>query len=361
MTKEWSSPYNEFNSLKILLHKDNLEKIVQGEFPPPINADTDLTNLCNFDCFWCNAKSYRAKSPKTLPVEHLIRLADFYKDWGIKATCVAGGGEPMINPGFPQFIHRLYKNGVKSGVITNGSLMNEENAEAIAQCSSWCGISVDAAVPDTFFKIKHREAKTFKQVIRNIQRLVKIKQKTNSEVEITYKYLLHPLNVSEIYGAARLAKTIGCNTFHLRPVCVDNLYGQKHDKIDFKPYLQEIEKQIEQAKQLEDKNFHFYAVKHKFGQELERKVCFKKCWATPLLATFGADGNVHLCFDIRGKWILGRHYPDPYEVLKFWGSDKHKKMIASIKPEQCPRCTFGPYNEAIEQVIIKNKMFKDFI
>lgn len=363
--KEWKSPYNEFNSLKILYFKEHLKGIVEGKFLPPITADTDPTNLCNFNCIWCNAKGIRQDHPKSMPPEHLLKLADFYKEWGIKSTCVAGGGEPMMNPGFTPFLYRLRQNGIKSGVITNGSLLNEENTKAIVQCSSWCGISVDGGSKESFMKVKGtNDENMFGKVIKNIENLTRIKKEMNSSVEITYKYLIHPFNASDIYEAAKIAKSIGINTFHLRPVCWDNLYSQEHDNpIDFSGAFELIESEIEKAMELEDENFRFFAVRHKFGEKFERKINFKKCWATPFVATFGADGNVHLCFDVRGKkdWILCRHYPDPHEVLKVWGSDFHKKIIDSVDVSKCPRCTFGPHNEIIENVIIQDKMFLDFM
>jgi sulfatase maturation enzyme AslB (radical SAM superfamily) len=363
--KEWTSPFNEFNSMKILYFKEHLKAITEGKFLPPVLIDTDPTNSCNFNCLWCNAKGFRKENAATLPKEHLIKLADFYKDWGVKSTCVAGGGEPMLNPGFAAFLQRLGKNGVKSGIISNGSLLNEENARAIAENSSWCGISVDAGSKDVFMKVKNvKDEQMFDRVINNIRNLVNIKNQSGSKLEITYKYLLHPYNAQDIFRAAKLAKDLGMNTFHLRPVCWDNLYNQDHtEPINFSDYLETIEGQIEKARELEDESFRFYSVRHKFGEKFERKINFKKCLATPLVSTFGADGNVHLCFDVRGKkeWILCKHYPDPYEVLKVWGGPRHKKIIDSIELEKCPRCTFAPYNEAIEQAIIDDKMFLDFV
>jgi len=363
--KEWSSPYNEFNSIKILHFKEHLQSIVSGNFLPPITVDVDPANLCNFNCIWCNAKGFRSKHSSVMPRGHLLKLADFYKEWGVKSACVAGGGEPMLNPDFAPFLKRLYENGIKSGVISNGSLLNKENAEAVAKYSSWCGISMDAGSSEVFMKIKEIEdEEMFDKVINNIKGLVAVKKRLNSKVEITYKYLLHPYNVKDIYRAAKLAKSLAMNTFHLRPVCWDNLYGQKHDKpINFSDYVGTIESEIEKASALEDEHFRFYSVRHKFGENFERKINFKKCLATPLLATFGADGNVHLCFDVRGKeeWILCKHYPDPRKILKIWGSPRHKKIINSINVNKCPRCTFGPYNEIIEKAIIKDDMFLDFI
>lgn len=363
--KEWSSPYNEFNSMKILYFKEQLKAIVDGKFLPPILIDIDPSNVCNFDCIWCNAQGIRKQDRNILPTEHLLKLADFYKEWGVKSACVAGGGEPMINPGFAPFIRRLGKNGVKSGIISNGSLMNEDNAKAIVENSSWCGISMDAGSKEVFNKIKNvKDKNMFNTVVSNIERLVSIKHKLKSNLEVTYKYLVHPYNVKDIYKAVKLAKSLGVNTFHLRPVCWDNLYGQDNKQpISFSKQLDILENEINKASELEDENFKFFSVRHKFGEKLERQIKFKKCLATPLVATFGADGNVHLCFDLRGKkeWILCKHYPNPREILKVWGSPFHKKLIDSINPDKCPRCTFNSYNQAIEEAIIEDKMFLDFV
>jgi len=362
--KEWSSPYNEFNSMKALLWKNQWEQIVKGNFPPPLGIDTDPSNLCNFNCIWCNSAGFRAESPHTMPSGHLLKLADFYKQWGVKSTCVAGGGEPLLNPDFTDFIYRLKENGIESGIITNGSLMTTEQMEAIVKCSRWCGFSVDAGT-SRVYSIVHGlndSGKMFEKVLRNIQKMTRLKAKLGSDLEVTFKYLLHPLNVETILDATKIACDIGVNTFHLRPVCTDNLYGLNRRPVDFSGCLDVINKQVEQALEFETENFRFYGVRHKFKNDFSRKVSFKKCLATPLMSTFGADGNVHLCFDVRGKpeWILCSHYPDPTEVLKVWGSEKHKRMIESIDPSKCPRCTFGSYNEVIEQCIVKDRMYKNF-
>lgn len=362
--KEWSSPFNEFNSMKALLWNNQWQQIVKGNFPPPLGIDTDPSNLCNFNCIWCNSAGFRRQSPEKMPSGHLLKLADFYKEWGVKSTCIAGGGEPLLNPDFSAFLYRLKKNGIESGIITNGSLMTRKHMKAIVTCSRWCGFSVDAGTKEIYSKVHGLKdnGKTFEKVLRNIKALTKLKAKLSSDLEVTFKYLLHPLNAETILKAAKTARSIGVNTFHLRPVCTDNLYGLNREPIDFTDCLDIIDKQMEQALKLETETFKFYGVRHKFKNDFSRKVAFKKCLATPLMSTFGADGNVHLCFDLRGKpdWILCSHYPDPAEVLKVWGGERHKRMIAEIDPSKCPRCTFGSYNEIIEKVIVEDRMYKNF-
>lgn len=364
--KEWNNPYNPFNSFKVLVWREWLEGIVKGEFLPPVTVDTDPANACNYKCIWCNAFDYMHGDVKKqiLPEKHLIKLADFYKEWGTHSTCIAGGGEPLMNPGIPAFLERLYDNKIESGIITNGSLLNDEIIEVIARTSRWCGISMDAATPETYKKIKGiSDSKMFNKVIENIKKLTKKCEEYGNTCDVAYKYLLHPINSNEIYEAVKLAKSIGVKDFHMRPVGWDNLTVTKHKgKLDFESVIKNVEKQCAKSLLLEDKHFNFYGVRHKFQPNMTKKVDFSKCLATPLILTFGADGNCHLCFDIRGRkdLILCKHQPDPKEVLKHWGTQRHKDILDNIDVSKCPRCTFGPYNEIIEQVFMKDGMCRYF-
>lgn len=359
--KEWNSPYNPFNSMKVLLYKDELQAIADQKFMPPVVADTDPINKCNFNCIWCNAKDVMAGKKYAMSEKHLLELADFYKEWGIKSTCVAGGGEPLMNPAFNSFLERLHKNGIEIGVITNGSLMTDEHIETIARTARWCGISVDAGNAETYVSVKGiKDVFLFGKVLENIKKLRLKIDELGTNCDIGFKFLLHPLNASEIYDAVLLAKKYGAHDFHLRPVGWDNLTitEGKQNILYGQWLLERIDKQIEEAMKLESSNFHVYGVRHKFQPNLNRKINFKRCWTPPLLATFGSDGNCHLCFDMRGRkdLILCRHDPDPREILKVWGSQKHIDMIASINIKDCPRCTFGTYNEIIENVFLKDRM-----
>jgi len=281
-------------------------------------------------------------------------------------NCVAGGGEPLMNNNTPDFLVHLKTNGIESGLITNGSLIDSRTAEIIAENCRWVGISMDAGTELTYQKIKglseHR-AYLFEGVISNIEKVVNCVKDSNNKCDVCYKYLLHPLNAREIYKAAELAKSIGVKDFHLRPVGWDNIpKTQNQEAPDYQGLYEEIDDQIERAMQLEDENFHFYGIRHKFNPNFTRKINFSCCWAAPLILTFGADGNCHLCFDMRGRedLILCSHDPDPHEVLKHWNTPRHKEMLKNIDVNKCPRCTFGAYNEIVEKVFIQDSMCRYF-
>ena len=48
---------------------------------------------------------------------------------------------------------------------------------------------------------------------------------------------------------------------------------------------------------------------------------------------------------------LCKHDPDPSAILDVWGSEFHKDMIANVKIEDCPRCTFGAYNDEFSNLV----------
>ena len=358
--KEWTNQWNPFNSAKALLHREHFEACAKQDFLSPVTVSTDPSNRCNFNCIWCNAYEMMQKKCPDLSEDHLLRLADLYAEWGVKTTCVAGGGEPFMNPSTGKLLLRLKENGVGCAPVTNGSLITDELIEIIARTSRWVGISMDAGTNATYMKVKGiNDSKIFNRVIENIFKLTRRIKETNSECEVGYKYLLHPFNANEIYIAAKLAKSLGVHDFQLRPVGWDNVM-KTEGNIDFTSLLENISYQIEQAMDLEDGNFHVYGIRHKFRPDFQRKVNFKKCRASPIATlTFGADGNCYLCLDMRGRedMILCSHF----DILKYWNSDRHKKMLQNIDPLKCPRCTIGPYNEIVEQVFIKDRMCRDFL
>ncbi|KKL60489.1 hypothetical protein LCGC14_2204790 [marine sediment metagenome] len=362
--KEWSNQYNPFNSMKILFWSKHMEAFAKEEYPPPPSVDVDPSNMCNFKCMWCNAYDIICKKSNNLPTKHLIKISDMCADWGVKSMCVAGGGEPMMNVGFLLLLQRNHKNDIETGVITNGSLIKDKHIDTMVDTCRWVGISVDSGTKETFEKIKKVRKDMFDVVINNINKLTnKIKQ-VNSKCDVAYKYLLHPLNASEIYEAAKLAKSLGVNDFHMRPVGWDNItITKKSNSLLFTPDIfKTTNEQIKMAMELEDDAFHFYGVRHKFDQNFKRKVNFSRCWAIPLIPTFGADGNVHTCFDMRGRedLIMCSHYPDPEEIRRMWNTEKHKELIRTIDISKCPRCTFGIYNEMVEKVFIKDMMCRNF-
>ena len=381
-SKEWSSnkKWNPFNSDKLLTQIYRWREIKKGnKIPQPALITIDPANICNLRCSYCNAAYILDHNKEALSERLMNEIPNFLSSWqsspnwqkGVEAVCVAGGGEPMINKNTSNLILKCIQNNIEVGVVSNGTLI-DRSLDALSKCT-WVGISVDASTKDTFLKLKGKDE--FDRVISNIEKLSKYSEENKTRLSlpyqgygISYKYLLHPLNVREVYDAAVIAKKIGCKNFHLRPVGVPWDKIEK-DSIGFS--MEDISiynAQIEQSHLLEDDNFGTFGITHKFGNKLDRSNCFERCHAVFMTAVIcpGTEEdtfNFGLCCDRRGDpgMFLGTNLKYPEQISDLWGSDKHWEICDKIKVEKCPRCTYQPHNIIFDNVILSDNMTYKFI
>lgn len=349
MTNEWLDPYNSFNSWKGLMYVDWYRAILAGKFLPPIECSVDPVNACNLDCLWCNGNDVR-KRGVFMDGQHLLDLVNFFKVWGAKAICFAGGGEPTLHPRLGEAFSLAYKLGIPTAIITNGTFHDEEQLATIATLSRWVGVSVDCATKETFLKFK--QVDLFDKVTENIRLLCNYGAR-----EVTFKFLLHPLNQHEVYKAIELARDLGCQRIHIRPVSFMN-FQDKEENYN----IYSIDEQVKHGRGIfENDKFKVFYVRHKFDKDMHRKFGFKKCQATPIMPIFHASGDISICIDRKAdeSLVIGSHL-DVSEIPKIWGSQRHKDVINSVRLEECPKCTMGIYQAQIEYAIKENLMDWEF-
>ncbi len=361
--KEWTDPFNSFNSMKGLLYRKWMEAISRGEFLPPVEASIDPAFNCNLDCVWCNSQNILKNNDLNKYImtrEHLFNLCRFLFDWGVLGFCFAGGGEPFLHPDLADVTEMLGELGADTAFLTNGTLIKERDIRMMVKYSRWIGISVDTSNRENYAKIKKVKPEVYDRVIDTLKNLVEHRNKMGSHLEISFKYLIHPDNAMHIYEAAKLAKEIGVDYIHIRPAAAENVLGSSDYHFDFP--LEMVNEQMKKSFELEDEKFRVFGIRHKFSNTMNLKRNFTKCLAPPLLINCGPDGHIYLCVDHRGKapYSIGTHYPDPANILTFWGSEEHRNMMRCVNLDKCPRCTFGIYNEIIEKVIIEDRMCRNF-
>lgn len=367
--KEWSdkSKYNSFNSYKGLTwyttHYLPIAKWFKGEnikLPPPIELSLDPGHLCNFGCPHCNAQRYLIINRNEVPEDkrlmtrdHLRKLIDFMAEWGVKGICIGGGGEPLMNRAVWDLPSYIASKGMKCSFATNGSLINEDIAREMMNCR-WVGVSVDSATPETFKRVHGVDH--FDKVIENLKLLIKMKKETGSKIDISYKFLIIPWNWHEIYDACKLAKEIGVKDFHARPADLERKDFEKAMELNYN--IEEIQKLFRKCHDLEEgDDFRVFTVMHKYNPEFRVMHTFKNCVSSSLMVQCCADGNVYVCADHRlePRFELCGHFPDPKEILNFWGSNKHRDILQSIGVnEECGRCTYGEYARQIEELAMDN-------
>jgi pyruvate-formate lyase-activating enzyme len=376
----------------LLAHVQRWRHIRRGRpLPPPVLVTVDPTNACNLNCVWCNAAYIRARRQHALSEQALANLAAFLALWGeahtywppgVEAVCIAGGGEPLLNPATAGFIDRLGQNGIQTGLVTNGTRILDY-IDPLSQCT-WIGVSIDAGTAATFNALKQVKPHTrvFESIIDNIAILADYAKTHHTRLGsahpsygISYKYLLYNQdNIGEMYQAARLAKEIGCKNIHFRPAGTPwDKIGTDGEIVFHRDIIELYQEQIRKILELDDATFSVYGVTHKFNSQFDRANYFKRCHAVFMTAVIEPPKNADapedsfilgLCCDRRGddKLELLNNATDPKEISRIWGSKAHWRIHDQIRVnEECPRCTYQPHNEIYEEVILNDSMTYKFI
>ncbi|MEA3322739.1 MAG: radical SAM protein [Patescibacteria group bacterium] len=383
--EEWSfgRTLNPFNSLKVIAHLERWSHIKRGgAIPPPVLVTVDPTNECNYNCIWCNSKAIiNKRSTQRLSGVALGKIAQALNGWkynggkyGVRAVCIAGGGEPLLNTETGFFIDNLVDRGIEVGVITNGSHI-DNFIESLAKCH-WVSVSVDSGTAGIFASLKKVSLSEFDRVIGNMQALVEYSRKNSTYLAqkplsfgVTYKFLVHEKNVHEIDKAAELAKAIGCRGIHIRPV--GKPWYSKADISFNDKTISMFYNKLRMAREMEDENFSVYGVTHKFTPGFSKKNNFAKCHALFMTTVFSPpvpgdhpdSFTLCQCCDRRGDSILELSHDLKRldDILSVWGSDRHWRMHDKLDLGGCPRCTYSPHNEIYEKVLCEDNMSINFI
>lgn len=343
--KEWSivNRYNSFNSFKGLTYFEHYQKIsgwMKGKnpLPAPILASLDPVNSCNQKCYYCNSQRY-LNHLKQWEREFIKSLLNNLSEWGVKSVCWAGGGEPTLNPNLIGMFQMAKDLGLESSIITNGTYLTDE-----MNLCRWIGISLDSADPDVYRRV--RGSDDCWNVLANIGILAK----SNPKTDIAVKVLVLPETIDTLLETCKVAKSLGVRDFHVRPVDLERKDFRNTKQINFD--MSKIETVFEECHKLETKDFHVYTVTHKYDQNFHVKHDFRQCLASPLVAMICTDKKYYICPD---------HRLEPRFEIKDWGSDQHRELINSINVEkECSRCTWSEYNRQIEEVILEDKICRNF-
>ena len=355
--KEFSEEFCSYNSWKGLSYLPNFEAVKKRKFLPPIEASIDPIHQCQLNCRFCNASRYLDSSYKMkmrrMPDDHLMRLIKFLSRWGVKSSCFGGGGEPTLHTGLPKALWLSKTLDMQSSVATNGVSFSDELIDAMANYCRWVGVSIDSATAKIY--CYEKGADKFKQVLSNIEKLNRRIRQLGVNNDVAFKFLIAPWNQKEIFKACKIAKDLGVSDFHCRPMNFDHQGMSVAKRMLVKYDIDLILEQFKKCHKLATKDFRVFTVMHKYDKKFRPKKNFRQCYAAPICIQITADGSIWFCPDTRFNefYKLGEHYPNPEKILEFWGGEKHKKLVFETGKKHCTsRCTFGPFCEQAERLVI---------
>ena len=103
-----------------------------------------MTDACNHACRYCYAES-GGNCKETLSLDTLKDIAYQVKDIASHVEYTISGGEPLLNPDTLEYIKFLKELGNGIYLLTNGLLINEDNAKFLAENCLMIKISLDGS------------------------------------------------------------------------------------------------------------------------------------------------------------------------------------------------------------------------
>lgn len=126
-----------------------------------------LTDSCNLACRYCYAMPFNGRRMET---GRVLRLIDELAELGVFDLTLAGG-EPMIHPAFLDIVERSVARGLRVGVLTNGTRLDNHMREELERRTDKRNfivqISIDSDDPAIGDLARGRTA----DVVRNIRAL----------------------------------------------------------------------------------------------------------------------------------------------------------------------------------------------
>ena len=192
------------------LKKDNYERVKlsyrSGDVDPqtfPIRAALQTTEYCNLNCVMCQIHSQRQRrelrSMKKTDFDIIVeRLFPYLVE--IHPTDI---GEPLISEWFGYFCDKVVEYGILLDITTNGMLLDDEKIHKILPNLLDIKISFDGIKKETFERI--RKNADFDRINKNIDNLLRIREKEMSRGTVTLQMTLFNFNHTELLDIIKFA------------------------------------------------------------------------------------------------------------------------------------------------------------
>jgi radical SAM protein with 4Fe4S-binding SPASM domain len=317
----------EIDSHKLNYHPERVVEWLKNGNCFPIHVEMGITNRCNHSCEFCTL-SWINHGSAELDIEVLKRTIKEFSEIGVKSIYLAGEGEPTLHKDLTTVVKTAYDNNIKVSMSTNGSILNDNIAEYL----SWIRFSLDSINPITYSKMHGvNKAELFK-VLRNITKLVNIKQKNNLPINIGVQAIFEPKNAKEMVQMGELLRDIGVDNFQVKP-------AHNHPKSSYTPEVYDFSSDqiVKDLENLETKNFSV-VVRLQSLERLKVDRNYTECHGFHFYGLVDANGSVVPCnvFYNNPEFIYGNINETSFKDI--WMGDRRKNIIETLSKSNHKYC-----------------------
>ncbi|MCG3218693.1 MAG: radical SAM protein [Candidatus Heimdallarchaeota archaeon] len=212
--RNWSLEQSEEVS-KLITHTFEVEK---GIFP--YDCKFKITHRCNADCKMC-LHPIKLRTDETL---HTQELSDYEIRKIIPELAETGcrsihfsGGEPLLRKKLEVFIKDAAKNGIRSKLTTNGTLLSEKRANNLAKAKlRSVNISLDGPTSEVHDSMRGVKG-FFNKAISGIQAISEARE-TYGRPHVRINSVVSHENAKTLDQLLELAKELKIDSLHILPV-----------------------------------------------------------------------------------------------------------------------------------------------
>ena len=200
----------------------NITEMLAGESRPgstPRMLGIDMHGVCNVKppcvyCDWDTAKDLEGENVEApFTRETIEEWADFYDHAGTLVNCSIG--EPFMMKNFDELLDIFGAGGKVMEIVTNGQILTERNIEKLLGRDIDLYISLDAATPETYAKLRNDRLEL---ILANLERLIAAKGGTRGLPRVHLVFMPMPVNVHELDAFVELCAELQVDRLVLRPL-----------------------------------------------------------------------------------------------------------------------------------------------
>ncbi len=290
----------------------------------PDILQVSLTYKCNLRCKMCNIMNLPQQEDE-LSTEQVFHIIDEAKANGIKQILFTGG-EPFLRKDIFEICQYSSEKGLMNIVTTNGTLIDENLAEAIFTSGiNHIHFSLDGTEESNDF---FRGSGVFSKVIKAIQ-LLDNKRKNKRHFSIGIACTVMNKNVKDLFGVLHLADTLGVDSINFQPLIKDNTNFVNRGEPDFWLGNDEIRILEEEISRINCFKARHIIVSQEPRMELLIKYyqggLTKRNWVC-----FGGFKTVFICFSKGSPLVYSCHGTcgnlDKISLKKSWTSKEAYKL-----------------------------------
>lgn len=301
----------------------------------PSMIDIEPNNYCNFRCPHCQVTHW-SKPRDNLQIEQLTKILDQFPN--LLRIKLQGMGEPLLNKQTLPMLACIESRGIKTEIISNGSVMTEAIAKTLHQLATDISFSIDGATAEVFERI--RVGSSFAKVISNIKMFVS--QRSNKFKRIEARTVITRLNFDQLVDIVRLVASLKLDKLTVQLVL--NSWAKDDIKV-----LNDA-RRVSRA----DLDQHIALAKVEAGR-LELPVYFqdegrysrrKKCawpWRSSYIAS---NGDVVPCCILADSETVKMGNVFEQDFATIWNGQAYQELRKRIKNHDLPDYCRGCYGES---------------